>query len=100
VINDTITKDKLIEKVNRVGEYMKQRLVPKVPSGLKIHGNGTQFVIMSESDGAVGQKLYKHFLKHGIIVQNNCNYSIGFRPAMILEEKHVDTLVEALGKFQ
>lgn len=102
VVKDTIEKDRLIDKVNRVGGYLRQQTesVASRNNAIKsVGGEGTSIFINTQ-DGETAKELHKHLLRSGVITKLNNSEGVCLKPSLILEEKHVDVFTRALSSFK
>ena len=101
VINEVIQKDRLIDKVNRVGQSFKAE-VEKSANGKKgvtgVRGQGTQLFI-DTVDEQTAQELHYHLIQEGVLTKLNGARGIALKPALIFEEKHVEQFTNAFAKF-
>jgi 4-aminobutyrate aminotransferase-like enzyme len=100
VINEVMTKDRLIDKVDLVGASMRkqvQNAASKSTDITGVRGLGTSLYIDTK-DGDSSYRLQQHLLKEGILTKLSGN-GIALKPALILDQKHVDQFTAALSKF-
>ena len=101
VINDVISRDKLIERVDIVGASMRKQVetVASKKSNLTaVRGQGTALFI-DTADGETAWKLQQHLVKEGVLTKLNGSKGISTKPSLLLEQKHVDQFTAALSKF-
>jgi 4-aminobutyrate aminotransferase-like enzyme len=55
------------------------------------------FIHTVDSESAF--KLQQHLLREGVIVKANGSKGVALKPALIMEQKHVDQFTAALSKF-
>jgi L-lysine 6-transaminase len=94
VLKQVIEQDKLIEKVGKVGNYLKQRVenATKGKQGIAgVAGAGTSLFINTNTLSAA-QALHSHLLRSGIVTRLNGSNGVLLKPALILEEKHADVI--------
>ena len=87
-------KDRLQDKVDLVGASMKKAVenaVAKKQSGnlTGVRGLGTSLFIDTK-DGETAYKLQQHLIKEGVLTKLNGTSGIATKPALILDQKHVD----------
>jgi 4-aminobutyrate aminotransferase-like enzyme len=98
-----MAKERLIEKVDLAGaslrKQIEQTISKKAGSGVTgVKGLGTSLYIETQ-DGETAFKLQQHLLKEGVVVKANGSRGISVKPALIMEQKHVDQFTAALSKF-
>jgi 4-aminobutyrate aminotransferase-like enzyme len=101
VIQDTIVKDRLVDKVDLTGASLRKQVesvASKKSNVTGVRGLGTSLFIET-SDGETAFKLQQHLLKEGILVKLNGSKGIALKPSLLLEQKHVDQFTAALSKF-
>lgn len=101
-IQEAMLKDRLIEKVEATGASLKKQLentIAKKPSAITgVRGLGTALFIDTKDDESA-LKLQQHLLKEGVLVKANGSRGVAIKPALILEQKHVDQFTAALSHF-
>lgn len=97
-ITSYIKKKNLLEKVDDTGAFIKAELdrVNKKKRIFKnLRGNGT-FLGFDVDDYEAAQHMQKYLLRNGLLVAQVGPTTIGLRPSLILEPKHVAHLRDAL----
>lgn len=101
-IQENMVKERLIEKVDLAGASLRKQIeqtISKKSSGLTgVKGLGTSLFIETQ-DGETAFKLQQHLLKEGVVVKANGSRGVSLKPALIMEQKHVDQFTAALSKF-
>lgn len=101
VINNVIQSDRLIDRVDRTAVHMRKSLehaVSKKSQISGVSGVGTSLFI-NTVDAEAAQQLHYHLIQEGVLTKLNGGRGIALKPALIMEEKHVDQLVHAINKF-
>ena len=103
VINEVMVKDRLIDKVELVGASLRKQVdtvvAKKAGSITEVRGLGTSLFIDTPREGDQAYKLQQHLLKEGVLTKLNGSKGISIKPALILEQKHVDQFTAALSRF-
>lgn len=102
-IQENMVKERLLEKVDLTGaslrKQIEQTISKKSGTGLTgVKGLGTSLFIETQ-DGETAFKLQGHLLKEGVVVKANGSRGVSLKPALIMEQKHVDQFTAALSKF-
>ena len=63
-----------------------------------VSGAGTSLFVNTK-DGETAYQLQQHLIKEGVLTKLNGSQGIATKPALILEQKHVDQFTSALSKF-
>jgi len=63
-----------------------------------VRGLGTSLFI-DTADAQTAVKLQQHLLKEGVLTKLNGSNGIALKPALILDQRHVDQFTGALSKF-
>ena len=71
----------------------------KAGSITEVRGLGTSLFIDTPREGDQAYKLQQHLLKEGVLTKLNGSKGISIKPALILEQKHVDQFTAALSRF-
>ncbi len=102
VLRDTIESERLIEKVGKISGYLRTQVENSTKSSSKITnvaGEGLNLYINTK-DGQAAKSLQHHLIKNGVISRLNGEHGITLKPALIVQEKHVDQVAKALSSFQ
>ncbi len=95
---ETLQKERLLEHVNRVGDYFRGRLGEldrKHACVVDVRGAGLMLAL--ELDSAERAKtVVKQLLDRGILINRTHEVVLRFLPPYIITEKHVDMAVKAL----
>ncbi len=95
---DVIEREHLLDQINRVGSYFKQRLIAlgaKHESVSEVRGMGLMLGLeLATVDAA--KAVHKQLLDEGIIINRTHDTVLRFLPPYIVTEKHVDVVVKAL----
>lgn len=100
VINEVMTKDRLIDKVDVVGASLRKQVQSAVSKNSDItgvRGLGTSLYIDTK-DANTSHRLQQFLLKEGILTKLSGN-AVALKPSLTLEQKHVDQFTAALSKF-
>ncbi len=99
VIRDVIQNEKLIDRVDKTGAYLRRRLESSKISGISgVRGEGTNLFIDTQDENTAYQ-LHSHLLKQGVLTKLNGTRGISIKPSLLLEERHADEFVNALSRF-
>jgi 4-aminobutyrate aminotransferase-like enzyme len=98
VIREVIKEDKLIDRVRRVGRTLKSRL-ENVSAVKNVTGEGTQ-LYLNTVDEESAKKLWHDLLSNGVITKLNGSRGVSIKPALILDEHHVDQFVDVLSRLR
>ena len=102
VINEAIVKDRLLDKVELVGASLRKSIesVASKKQGITgVRGLGTSLFIDTPHEGDAAFKLQQHLLKEGVLTKLNGSRGVALKPALILEQRHVDQFSAALSRF-
>lgn len=101
-IQETMVKERLIEKVELTGSSLKKSIestISKKQSAITgVRGLGTSLFIDTK-DGESALRLQQHLLKAGVIVKANGTRGVALKPALILDQKYVDQFTSTLAQF-
>ena len=100
VIDEIISRDNLISKVNVLGESMKKQVettVAKKSSITGVRGLGTSLFI-NTVDAESARRLQHGLLKEGVLVKLNDGKGVALKPSLLLEQRHVDQFTTALSR--
>ena len=50
-------------------------------------------------NGQAAEQLHYHLIQEGVLTKLNGERGVALKPALIMEEKHVDQLINAVNKF-
>ncbi len=98
VIN-TLQKDKMLNHVQKVGNYLRAQLEglqKEYPAITEIRGLGLMMGVQLES-ADLAKAVHKQMLDRGIILNRTDENVIRFLPPFIIKKKHVDTVVREFG---
>jgi acetylornithine/N-succinyldiaminopimelate aminotransferase len=96
---NTLQKDKMLNHVQKVGNYLRAQLEglqKEYPAITEIRGLGLMMGVQLESTD-LAKAVHKHMLDRGIILNRTDENVIRFLPPFIIKKKHVDTVVRELG---
>ena len=95
---DTIENEHLLEHVQKVGSYFKQKLIAlgaKHECVREVRGSGLMLGLDLNS-AELAKAVLKQLLEEGIIINRTHDTVLRFLPPYIVTEKHVDVVVKAL----
>jgi acetylornithine/succinyldiaminopimelate/putrescine aminotransferase len=73
--------------------------IDRLADELFIAGLGTSLFIDTPKEGDQAFKLQQHLLKEGVLTKLNGSRGIALKPALILEQRHLDQLTAALSRY-
>lgn len=102
VINQVMVQESLIKRVDNIGNSMRKQVETTVAKKggafTGVRGLGTSLFIDTQ-DSESAYKLQQHLLKEGVLTKLNGAKGIATKPALTLDQKHVDQFTSALSKF-
>ena len=94
----TIHEENLLENARKMGKYMVQRLnklTEKMEMVQSVRGRGLMLALQLSEDIEAGEVVNKMFDK-GYLINAVQEHALRFLPPLIVDEEHIDGLVEAL----